>query len=163
MEIACGSGKDAAFMYQNTYDVLAIDASSEMISEAKRCHLELASQLEVVKVPDEFKFKPFSFDGVYSIATLMHLNKDEIDSTIEKIAMILKPGGKFFFSVFIKRDNVDEQGQDEKGRHFTTMTEHEWVTCYEKYELQLEHTEITADGLDRDGIVWLTCVVRKEI
>ena len=41
------------------------------------------------------------------------------------------------------------------------MSELEWVKCCEKYGLQLEHSEITSDGLDRDGIVWLICVVRK--
>ncbi len=163
LEIGCGSGRDASFMYQKGYQVFAIDGSSEMIAEAKRCHPELADSLEVMKIPDKLHFEPSSFDGVYSIATLMHLDKDAIDRTIEKIAMILKLGGKFFFSVSIQRDDVNDQGKDEKGRHFTTMSELEWVTCCEKYGLQLEHSEITADGLGRDGIVWLTCVVRKEI
>ncbi len=77
--------------------------------------------------------------------------------------MILKEGSKFLFSVSVQRDDLDDQGKDEKGRHFTTMTELEWVKCCEKYGLQLEHSEITSDGLDRDGIVWLTCVVGKEM
>ncbi len=161
LEIGCGSGRDAGFMYQNGYDVLAIDGSREMISEAKRCHPELADRLEVIKIPDELHFEPFSFNGVYSIATLMHLDKSAIDQTIEKISMILKAGSKFFFSVSIQRDDVDDQGKDEKGRYFTTMSELEWVKCCEKYGLKLEYSEIIGDGLDRDGIVWLTCVVRK--
>ena len=33
----------------------------------------------------------------------------------------------------------------------------ERVRCCEKYGLQLEYSEITADGLDHDGVVWLTC------
>jgi len=75
--------------------------------------------------------------------------------------MILKPGGKFLFSVSLQRDDVDGQGKDDKGRHFTTMTELEWIRCCEKHGLQLEHSQISCDGLDRDGIVWLTCVVSK--
>ena len=161
LEIGCGSGRDAGFMHQNGYDVLAIDGSGEMIAEAKRCHPELAGSLEVIKIPDDLQFEPSSFDGVYSIATLMHLDKSAIDQTIEKVATILKAGSKFLFSVSVQRDDLDDQGKDEKGRHFTTMSELEWIACCEKYGLQLEHSEITADGLDRDGIVWLTCVVRK--
>ena len=90
LEIGCGSGRDAGFMYQNGYDIFAIDGSREMISEAKRCHPELADKLEVIKIPDELYFEPSSFDGVYSIATLMHLDKDSIVSTFEKIAMMLQ-------------------------------------------------------------------------
>ena len=161
LEIGCGSGRDASFMYQNGYDILALDGSVEMIAEAKRCHPELTAQLDVVRIPDQLYFEPSSFDGVYSIATLMHLDKDAINHTIEKIELILKPRGKFLFSVSIQRDDVDEQGKDEKGRHFTDMSELEWVKCCEEYGLQLEHSEITGDGLNRDGIVWLTCVVSK--
>jgi len=161
MEIGCGSGRDAGFMHRNGYDIFGIDGSMEMIAEAKRCHPELEDRLEVVRVPDELHFEPYSFDGIYSIATLMHLDKDAIDIAIEKIAIILKPGGKFFFSVSIQRDDVNAQGKDAKGRHFSTLSADEWIACCEKYGLHLEHTEITADGLERDGIVWLTCVMTK--
>ena len=34
LEIGCGSGRDASFMYQHGYDVLAIEGSKEMIAEA---------------------------------------------------------------------------------------------------------------------------------
>ena len=161
LEIGCGSGRDASFMYRNGYDVLGVDGSMEMIAEAKRCHHELSDRLEVVKVPDELHFEHSSLDGIYSIATLMHLDKDAIDIAIEKIAMILKPHGKFFFSVSIQRDDVNDHGEDEKGRYFVTMSESEWMTSCEKHGMQLEHKEITDDGLDRDGIVWLTCVMKK--
>lgn len=161
LEIGCGSGRDAGFMYQNGYDVIAMDGSREMIAEAELCHPELIDNFEVLKIPDELHFESYSFDGVYSISTLMHLDKSSIDKTIEKVAMILKPGGKFFFSVSIQRDDVNVHGEDEKGRYFTTMSESEWIACCEKCGLQLEHSEITGDGLGRDGIVWLTCIVRK--
>ena len=120
LEIGCGSGRDAAFMYRNGYDILAIDGSREMIAEAKQCHPELAGCLEVMKIPDELHFEPSFFDGVYCIATLMHLDKSGIDQTIEKVATILKAGSKFLFSVSVQRDDLDDQGKDEKGRHFTT-------------------------------------------
>ena len=78
LEIGCGSGRDASFMYRNGYDIFGTDGSREMITEAKRCHPELEDRLEVVRVPDEVHFEPSSFDGTYSIATLMHLDKDAI-------------------------------------------------------------------------------------
>jgi SAM-dependent methyltransferase len=150
-------------MNNHGYDVFAIDGSMKMIDEAERCHPELTGRLEVVRIPNELHFEASSFDGVYSIATLMHLDKEEIMHTIEKIEMILKPSGKFLFSVSIQRDDVNDQGEDEKGRHFTSMSELEWVKCCEKYGLKFQHSEISGDGLDRDGIVWLTCVMEKII
>ena len=41
LEIGCGSGRDASFMYRKGYNVHAIDGSTEMIAETKRCHPEL--------------------------------------------------------------------------------------------------------------------------
>ena len=162
LEIGCGSGRDASFMYQNGYDIIAIDGSGRMIAEAKRCHPELIDRLDVIQIPDELNVEPSSFNGVYSIATLMHLKKESIDQIFKKIATILKPNGKFLFSVSIQRDDIDDNGKDEKGRHFTTMSENEWLGYATKYGLQLKYLETTGDGLDRVGIVWLTCVVRKE-
>ena len=78
----------------------------------------------------------------------MHLDKSEIDQTIEKISNIMKNGSKFLFSVSVQRDDINQDGKDEKGRHFTTMTEFEWVECCEKYGLQLEYSKITGDGLE---------------
>jgi len=149
-------------MHRNGYDVLTVDGSGEMIAEARLCHPELADRLKVIRIPDQLHFEPSSFDGIYSIATLMHLDKDAIDRTIEKIAMTLKPSSKFFFSVSIQRDDVNNHGKDEKGRYFATMSEPKWIASCEKYGLQLEHSETTGDGLDRDGIVWLTCVLSKK-
>ncbi len=159
LEIGCGSGRDAAFLHGHGYDVLATDGSEEMVAEAKCCHPELAEHLEIVQIPEGLYFEAERFDGVYSIAALMHLEEDAIG----KIASILKPGGKFFFSVSVERDDVDKVGNDAKGRHFTIMSKFEWVACCEKYGLQLEHSEVIGDGLDREGIVWLTCVVKTKI
>jgi len=161
LEIGCGSGRDANFLQNNGYKIIAIDGSKEMITEAKRYHPELTGKLKTVIIPDQLHFEPSSFDGVYSIATLMHLNQDEIDQTLEKIAMILKANGKFLFSVPLQRDDVDDQGKDNKGRYFTSMHELEWIRCCEEYALKFKYSEITDDGLDRNGIVWLTCIVEK--
>ena len=161
LEIGCGSGRDANFLHNNGYNIIAIDGSKEMIVEAKQCHPELTGKLKTMIIPDQLHFEPSSFDGVYSIATLMHLNQDEIDQTLEKITMILKANGRFLFSVPLQRNDIDDQGKDKKGRYFTSMHKLEWIRCCEKYALKFKHSEITEDGLDRNGIVWLSCVVEK--
>jgi cyclopropane fatty-acyl-phospholipid synthase-like methyltransferase len=162
LEIGCGSGRDAAFMIKNGYSILATDGSEEMIETAKQYHPELNNVLHVMHIPDDLSFEPSSFDGIYSIATLMHLEKNEIEPTIEKISTIMKKGTNFLFSVSIQRDDINSDGKDTMGRHFTTMLETEWIEYCEKYGMHLKYSKVTGDGLDRDGIVWLSCVVIKE-
>jgi cyclopropane fatty-acyl-phospholipid synthase-like methyltransferase len=161
LEIGCGSGRDASFMIRNGYNILAIDGSKEMVEEAKRYHPELKDSLEVLCIPDELHFKPSSFDGVYSIATLMHLKQDAIDATFKEVYNLLKPNGKFVFSVPIQRDDIDKKNRDQQGRHFSMLSKSEWIQYCTKYKFEIAYSEVSYDGLDRDGIVWLTSVVRK--
>jgi len=161
LEIGCGSGRDANFMIENNYKITAIDASKEMILEAKKIHPLLKNSLHVVTIPDELKFNNNSFDGVYSIATLMHLEKKDIKKTIEKIYSILKDKGVFLFSVSIQRDDIDDNYKDSKGRHFTTISKYMWFEICINTGFRAIKTVITNDGLDRDGIVWLTCIMEK--
>ena len=45
LEIGCGSGRDANFMFKNGYDIIAIDGSKNMIKEAKKIHPNLQNRL----------------------------------------------------------------------------------------------------------------------
>jgi len=161
LEIGCGSGRDANFMIENNYQLMAIDASKEMILEAKKIHPLLENSLHVITIPDELKFNNNSFDGVYSIATLMHLEEKNIKTTIKKIYTILKDKGIFLFSVSIQRDDIDENYKDSKGRHFTTISQDRWLEICNNIGFKTIKTVVTNDGLDRNGIVWLTCIMEK--
>jgi len=163
LELGCGSGRDAAFMYHNKYDLLAVDGSAKMISEAKRIHPELNNILGMVVIPEELEFKNSCFDGVYAIATLMHLSSEKIDQTIEKISNMLKPNAKFLFSVPTSRDDLDMEGKDVNGRQFTTLSKQEWINYCEKHSMKLVYSASNDDGLGRIGITWITCIVEKGI
>ena len=77
LEIGCGSGRDASFMIKNNFDVIAIDGSKNMIEEAKKIHPELSEKLFHKTLPNDLEFNQ-TFDGIYSIATLMHLSKNDL-------------------------------------------------------------------------------------
>ena len=81
--------------------------------------------------------------------------------TIQKIYTLLKEKGKFFFSVSIARDDTDQNSRDPHQRLFTSFSQREWVTICKNYGFKHLHTEVTTDGLGRNGVVWLTCVVKK--
>ena len=161
LEIGCGSGRDANFMTKNNYKLLGIDASKEMIDEAKMIHPLLKESLQVLMIPNELNFDNNTFDGVYSIATLMHLEKNDIKLAINKIFNSLKMKGIFLFSVSIHRDDIDTYYKDINGRHFTTMNQSDWLKICHSIGFKTINTLTTNDGLNRNGIVWLTCVMEK--
>ena len=161
LEIGCGSGRDASFMQKQGYNLTAIDGSQKMIDEAKALHPALEPHLFTMQLPHGLDFEAESFDGVYSVATLMHLRQEEIVLTIKNIYTLLKPKGKFLFSVSIARDDTDQNSRDPHQRLFTSFSQREWVTICKNCGLKHLYTKVTSDGLNRSGIVWLTCVVEK--
>lgn len=160
LEIGCGSGRDASFMIRNNYDVIAIDGSHNMIEEAKKIHPELSGKLLHKTLPNDLYFN-ISFDGIYSIATLMHLSKNNLEKTISRIYDLLNQNGKFLMSVSLFRDDINQNGFDEKGRFFLVLNFDEWIKLFENIGFKILDKKTNKDGLNRDGIEWLTLIAQK--
>lgn len=160
LEIGCGSARDASFMIKNNFDVIAIDGSKNMIEEAKKIHPELSEKLLHKTLPNDLEFNT-KFDGVYSIATLMHLSKIDLEKTISKIYDLLNQNGKFLMSVSLFRDDIDENGFDDKGRYFLVLSFDKWISLLENIGFTILETKTNGDGLGRGGIEWLTLVAQK--
>jgi len=162
LEIGCGSGRDASFMTKNGFDVVAIDGSKNMIQEAKKIHPELSEKLFHKTLPNNLVFDK-KFDGVYSIATLMHLSRNDLKKTILKIYDLLSQNGKLLISVSIFRDDINQNGFDDKGRFFLVLSFDEWINLFENIGFKILETKTNNDGLGRGGIKWLTLVAQKII
>ena len=160
LEIGCGSGRDASFMTKNDFDVIAIDGSKNMIEEAKKIHPELFEKLYHKTLPNDLTFNK-TFDGVYSIATLMHLSKIDLAKTISKIYDLLDQNGKFLMSVSLFRNDIDKNGFDDKGRFFLVLSFEEWINLVENIGFKILETKTNDDGLGSCGIQWLTLVAQK--
>lgn len=160
LEIGCGSGRDASFMTKNDFDVTAIDGSKNMIDEAKKIHPELSEKLYHKTLPSDLELSQ-AFDGIYSIATLMHLSKIDLENAMSKIYDLLNQNGKFLLSVSLFRDDINENCFDDKGRFFLVLSYDEWINFLESIGFKILDTKINSDGLGRGGIEWLTLVAQK--
>lgn len=160
IEIGCGSGRDASFMTKNGFDVIGIDGSKNMIKEAKKNHPELSERLFHKTLPNDLKFDK-KFDGIYSIATLMHLSENDLKNALSKIYNLLNQNGKFLMSISLFRDDINEYGFDDKGRYFLVLSFENWKNLLENVGFKILDTKTNGDGLDRGGIEWLTMVVQK--
>ena len=159
-EIGCGSGRDASFMTKHNFDVTAIDGSKNMIEEAKKIHPELSEKLFHKTLPNDLEFDK-KIDGIYSIATLMHLSENDLKNTLSKIYNLLNENGKFLMSVSLFRDDIDENGFDDKGRFFLVLSFENWKNLLENVGFKILDTKTNSDGLGRGGIEWLTLVAQK--
>ena len=158
LELGCGSGRDAAFMLENGFDVTASDGVPEMIDAAAACHPALAGRLCRICLPRDLTPVLGPFDGIYAVATLMHLTRPDILEVFARIRRILVPGGRLFFSVPLHRDDVAADGFDANGRRFTAMTLTDWTGICRRAGFDILTSTTTPDGLGRKTIAWLNCL-----
>lgn len=158
LELGCGSGRDAAFMLENGFDVTASDGIQEMVDAAAACHPLLAGRLHHIRLPEDLTPALGIFDGVYTVATLMHLDRPAIQEVFARVRRMLVPGGRLFFSVPLSRDDVADDEFDAKGRRFTALTHAEWTGICGHTGFDILASTTTSDGLGRETFAWLNCL-----
>ena len=161
LELGCGSGRDASWMTTQGVDVNGIDGSKQMVEEATKIHPELHGKLSQGILPEILDSMEGPFNGIYSIAVLMHLSPSLLPEIFRKIHSLLVSGGKFFFSVSLERDDIDDNGLDAKGRYFSSQSQKEWIQLSESCGYRNIEASVNGDGLNRDGILWLTLILEK--
>ncbi|MEO8361657.1 MAG: class I SAM-dependent methyltransferase [Vicinamibacteria bacterium] len=101
LDAGCGAGRNIQYLLDAGYDVSAIDADPNAVSEVMR----MAGELNPMLPPTNFRREPVeamsfadqSFDVVLSIAVLHFARHDEqFEAMLEGIGRVLKPGGMFF-------------------------------------------------------------------
>ena len=161
LEIGGGSGRDAAFVLDNGHELAFSDASFQMLKEAIRIHGALAGRALVYRLPQPLPFADGTFDGILAIAVLMHLPIADIGPAINEISRVLKPEGRCLISTPRERDDVSNESRDSHDRLMTSVNLSKIIGLQfsEKFEILRELDN--ADGLDRGGIIWHTCVLRR--
>ena len=102
LDVACGPGYTAAFALEKGADVIGIDFASAMIEEAQATYPEINFQ---VMDAEELQFDDQSFDSVFMNFGILHFANPE--HVIQEAFRVLKPNGKFFFTVWDKETPFD--------------------------------------------------------
>lgn len=161
LELGCGSGRDASILLRSGLDIIATDGSPAMLEQAAKLHPELKDRLLQYELPGQSGFNARSFDGILAIAVLMHLAPGGIKDALKEVFRLLKPGGRFFFSVPDKRPDIDDRGFDSRGRRFSMLSRQEWEElCYAVGLVKLS-TMLNDDSLGREQVAWLSFLFQK--
>lgn len=112
IEIGCGDGRDAKEIIKKTHSYIGFDISEELIKLAKK-HVPTAEFVVADAVTFEY---PEDLDIVFTFASLLHLNKEEVKMVFTKVNKALKPGGIFYISLkwsprYRKTVKEDEHGK----------------------------------------------------
>lgn len=154
LDAGCGSGRDSKFFIGKGFNVIAIDASSEMCLLASRY---TGLKVECIRFGEmEFNNK---FDGIWACASLLHIEKKELPYILCRFNKALKPGGIVYAS--FKYGNKEEHrlgrffsdyNTDEVKKTFLSGGLFELVECFETEDFRPDYKDKP----------WVNIIVRKK-
>lgn len=106
LDAGCGSGRDSLAFHRLGYDVVPMDASIEMVKHAR----QLLGTEAIHQRHQDVDFVD-AFDGVWSMASLLHVPHAELPAVLGKYRTALIPGGTFFASF---KHGTGEDVRDER-------------------------------------------------
>lgn len=96
LDAGCGPGRDAEYMHEDGMDVTGIDISEGMVEEAKKRVPKITFKVMDMR---SLTFKDATFDGIWAMASLFNIPKEEIPKVLKEFKRVLKPDGIVFIAV----------------------------------------------------------------
>jgi SAM-dependent methyltransferase len=111
VEIGCGDGRDAEEIVQLSSWYEGFDPSNGLLSIARDKLPETSFVLA-----DALNYKyPNNIDIVFALASLLHVNKDDLRSVFEKVSKSLRSAGIFYISLKEQPIYKEEIRKDQYG------------------------------------------------
>lgn len=153
LDLGCGSGRDTKYFLDKGYDVVAIDASSEMV----RLSSQLTGKRTLHMTFEDLNFEN-EFDGIWACASLLHVSREKIDDVLNKIARALKDNGVLFASF-----KLGDKEEFRNGRFFNFYNDASFSELISNHKyFKIEETLITSDVREgRAEEKWFSVILRK--
>ena len=151
VDLACGTGSVTKLLAERGYDVIGVDLSEEMLTEAFQKVQDMENPPRFICQPLQELYLPRGVDlAVCALDSLDYItNPDDCAEAIRRTYKVLNPGGIFIFDV-----NTPEKLRAMDGQVF--LDEDDDVYCVWRGEFD-ENTNICTYWMDlfqREGEVW---------
>ena len=161
LDVGCGTGIKAKYLIDHGLKVIGIDFSDKMIEIAKRENP--AGDFRVLDLKDISKIQE-DFDAVFAQAVLLHIPKNEAESTLKSLIAKLKPSGYLYVAVKESRPGKSEEEIKEEEdygykyeRFFSYFTKDEIKKYLIDIGLKIVYEIITTSGKTN----WIQIVGQK--
>ena len=154
LDVGAGSGRDAAWLADAGHEVVAVEPSATMLSEARRRHPQSTISWIRDSLPglERLYRQAFAFDLVLLSAVWMHVDPEHRQRAFRKLIGLLKPGGRL--AITFPRGAVDRA----RGQHPAHVEEIESLAS--RHGAFLAFQDRDADRLGRAGLEWIRLLVR---
>ncbi len=155
LDVGCGSGRDLTSLQAAGFRPVGLDLSPQL---ARLAEARSGIKVEVGDLRSP-TFAAASFEGIWAMASLLHLEREEVTGTLRSLGRILTHGGVMFASV--KRG--EGRFQDKDGRWFTLHDEDGWArhlaaAGFDIVELVGEPAPLSGTGSVAPG--WISSIAR---
>ena len=149
LDVGCAGGFKSAYLSRLGLKVTGIDISEEFIALARA---EVPEATFLAKDMREIDDLPV-FDGIFAQASLLHIPRAEIVSTLKTLAAHLSQTGYIYVSVKEKREGKQEEEmkvEDDYGysytRFFSYFTLEEMREYFEQADLKVTWEKVHSSG-----------------
>ncbi|KUK82541.1 MAG: methyltransferase type 11 [Microgenomates bacterium 39_6] len=101
LDVGCGSGEHLLSLAKEGFKVWGFDLSFEAIEIAKKTFADAGfeADFKVASMHKKLPYKDNFFDLVYSLRTLNHGRRGNVEFTAKEMHRVLRPGGLMFITV----------------------------------------------------------------
>lgn len=151
IDIGAGSGRDIKYFIKAGFEVYGIDASEEL------CRLSAEYTGAIIQCQTIQDWIPhMQYDGVWANASLIHLQRKEVEDFISRLLEVLSQEGVIYISL---KEGIAE-GVDEKGRYFNGLTIKDIrILLSRGGNYSIVETWLSEDALLRSDVKWRNIVV----
>jgi SAM-dependent methyltransferase len=153
LDVGAGSGRDAAWLAANGYDVVAIEPSDAMLARARKLHPSSRIHWLSDSLPDLAQVRRLGlrFDLILLSAVWMHIAPAARQRALRKLATLLAPKGRIAISLRLGAPDT------ERAMHDVSLPE--LAGLAQQFGLRIVHTEDSPDKLGRSEVSWTNVVL----
>ena len=146
LDLACGTGTLSCMLAEMGYDVVACDASPEMLWEASK-KKEGENPLFICQNMEELDLFGTVSAALCSLDGLNHLPPQKLGRVLARVRLFMEPGAPFLFDI-----NTEEKLRSQDGQCFSD--EAEGALCLWQSVFIEDHSEFYTDLFIQEGALW---------
>lgn len=159
LDLGCGAGRDLKELSQRGFRVLGIEYSATLADIARNYS---GQEVRIADFQD-CDLGGSQFDGIWAVASLLHIPRDNIPDVLVSLRRALRPEGILLTSM--KKGNGAEIAKD--GRHFELYQPEQWEGILRTAGFNVieaaETIEQRYSGTDAIDITWFVMIGRKSV
>jgi SAM-dependent methyltransferase len=155
LDAGCGSGRDSLYFLNASYQVVAFDASQEMVKLSTKLIGQPVRLMEFQKMNFVNEF-----DGIWACASLLHVPRVEMHNVFRRLTIALKPNGIIYASF-----KYGDKEEHRNGRYFNGYDEYSFEKLLAVQSSLSKISYFVTEDIrqDRLGEKWLNVLLTRKI